>query len=398
MSRAPRTAARPLYLDCFSGAAGNMILAALLELGVPAKFVRETLRGLDIEGLRLRVSQVKRGALAATYVAFSGPTRNARERRFAAVRALLRRARLPEPVREKSLAVFARLAEAEAKVHGIDPEKVHFHEVGAVDALGDVVGVCAALEHLGVDRLVASPLPLGRGTVETDHGRLPLPAPATLELLRGVPTYPAEVEWETVTPTGAALLATLADGFGPMPPMTPEAQGFGAGNDRAGPLPNVLRGCLGRPEPALLSDVVVVLETNLDDMSPEHLPYLLEHLMDEGALDASLQPLQMKKGRPGQLLRVIARPAERDHLARRILAESSAIGVRMSEMPRLKLARETASVDTAYGRLRVKLVRGPDGVRLATPEYEACARAARRCGVPLGEVYREARRAAEALV
>ena len=398
MSPAPRAAARPLYLDCFSGAAGNMILAALLDLGVAAKSLRETLRGLEIAGLELRVSRVKRGALAATYVAFTGPARNAEERRFAAVRALLRRARLPEPVREKSLAVFTRLAEAEAVVHGIEPDEVHFHEVGAVDALGDVVGVCAALEQLGVDRLVASPLPLGRGTVETSHGRLPLPAPATLELLRGVPTYPAEVEWETVTPTGAALLATLADGFGPMPPMTPDAQGFGAGDDRVGPLPNVLRGCLGRPEPALLSDVVVVLETNLDDMNPEHLPYLLEQLMDEGALDASLQALQMKKGRPGQLLRVIARPADRDHLARRILAESSAIGVRMSEMPRLKLERETASVDTAYGRLCVKLVRGPDGARLAAPEYEDCARAARRCGVPLAEVYREAQRAAEALL
>ncbi len=395
MSAAPRAASRPLWLDCFSGAAVNMILGSLLGLGVPARAVRSVLASLEIDGLSMRVRSVKRGSLAATHVSFVGPKRDAVERRFAAIRKLLRGAKLSPFVRERSLAVFTRLAEAEAKIHGVDPERVHFHEVGAVDAIGDIVGVCAALEHLRVDAFVASPLPMGSGSVEAAHGRLPLPAPATLELLRGIPVYPAEVEWETVTPTGAALLATLASGFGPMPPMVPEAQGFGAGEDRAGPVPNVLRACLGRPGPGLETDLVAVLETNLDDMNPEHLPYLLERLMDSGALDASLQPLLMKKGRPGQLLRVIARPADRERLARQILAESSSIGVRTTEMPRLLLPRETLTVETPYGRIRVKRVLLPDGGSSAAPEYESCARAARKRGVPLAEVYRAAERAAE---
>ncbi len=386
-------AQRPLYLDCFSGAAGNMILGALLELGAPARAVRETLSKLGIEGLRMRVSRVRRGAFQASYVSFRAPARNAVERRFATIRALLAKAPLADRVRERSIEVFANLARAEARIHGVSADEVHFHEVGAADAIGDIVGVCTALELLGVDRLVVSPLPLGRGTTESAHGRIPLPAPATLELLRGVPTYPAEVEWETVTPTGAALLSTLADEFGVLPAMIPEAQGFGAGDDRAGALPNVVRACLGSPTDALASDVVNVLETNLDDMNPEHLPYLLDRLMDEGALDASLSPLAMKKGRPGQLLRVIARPADRERLARLILLESSALGVRTCEMPRLVLARESLRVHTRYGRIEVKVARMPDGRRQVAPEYEACARAARKHRVPLAEVYREAERA-----
>jgi uncharacterized protein (TIGR00299 family) protein len=286
--------------------------------------------------------------------------------------------------------VFTRLAEAEARIHGVGVDAVHFHEVGAADTLGDVVGVCLALEHLDVGSLSASSLPLGSGIVKTAHGHLPLPAPAALELLAGIPTYPAEVSWETVTPTGAALLATLVDHFGSMPPLTPTAQGFGAGDDRAGSLPNVLRGVLGITTPLLEGDVVAVLETNLDDMNPEHLPYLLEELMEDGALDASLSPLSMKKGRPGQLLRVIARPADRDRLARRILIESSAIGVRYQEMPRLKLLRESRHIPTRFGEIPVKRVRTPEGRVVMTPEYEACACAAREHGVSLQEVYEEA--------
>ncbi len=371
-----------------------MILGSLLELGAPARALREVLGKLGIEGLHMRVSRVKRGAFQASYVSFRAPARSAPERRFASIRALLERAALAERVRSRSLEVFTRLARAEARIHGTDVDDVHFHEVGAADAIGDIVGVCAALELLGVDRIVVSPLPLGSGFVDGDHGRIPLPAPATIELLRGVPTYPAEVEWETVTPTGAALLATLADGFGPMPAMMPDGQGFGAGDDRAGPMPNVLRACLGAPADGLASDVVSVVETNLDDMNPEHLPYLLDRLMAEGALDVSLSPLAMKKGRPGQLLRVIARPADRERLARRILLESSAIGVRYTEMSRLLLAREERQVATRYGRIAVKVVRTPDGRSDVSPEYEACARAAREHGVPLAEVYRVAEQVA----
>ncbi len=372
-----------------------MLLGALLAAGAPARSVRASIDALGLPGLRLRTSRVIRGPIAATYVSFSSARRGVQERHLAEIRRLLRRARLAPRVRERSLAAFERLGVAEGRIHRRPPERVHFHEVGSDDALGDIVGVCAALEALDVDRITASPLPLGSGgTVQTAHGRLPLPAPATLELLRGVPTYPAEVCWETVTPTGAALLAALCDGFGPMPPLVPVAQGFGAGNDREGPLPNVLRAVVGQAEPGLRTDTVSVIETHLDDMQPEELPFLLERLMEDGALDASLQPLAMKKGRPGQLLRVLARPADRDRLARRILLESSALGVRFSDMARLKLERETRRVQTPYGRIQVKLVRAPDGARAASPEYEDCARAARRHAVPLRRVYRAAERAA----
>ena len=372
-----------------------MFLGALFDLGVPRRAVREALAALGIEGLRMRVSRTRRGALSALHVRFGGPERSSRERRWPHIRRLLARAPLSPGVRESSLAVFQRLAVAEGKVHGVDPERVHFHEVGAVDALGDIVGVCAALEHLGGPRVNAGSLALGSGRVETRHGTLPLPAPATLELLRGLPTHPLEVSWETVTPTGAALVAELADDFGPMPAMSPSDVGYGAGEDRPGPLPNCLRAILGRRDSLLESDRICVLEANLDDMSPEHLPYLLERLMEEGALDAALSPLQMKKGRPGQMLRVLARPADRDRLARRILAESTSLGVRFQEAARWLLRRETRRVETPYGSIRVKLSWSPEGRPCAAAEYESCARAARRFGVPIQEVYRSAERRAE---
>lgn len=373
-----------------------MILGALLDAGAPATHVRAALAGLGAGEIRMRVTRVRRGALAARYVAFRGSERTPAERRFREILRLLQRASLETRVRERSLRVFWRLAEAEARVHGVAPEEVHFHELGAIDTLGDVVGVCAALESLGVERITASPLALGHGSVETSHGRLPLPAPAALEALRGVPTYPADVSWETVTPTGAAILGALCDAFGPMPALTPSAQGYGAGNDRPGSFPNVLRAVLGVGAPALDADVVSVLETNLDDMNPEQLPFLVETLLEAGALDVALSPLLMKKGRPGQLLRVLAHPSDRERLIRRILLESTTIGVRYHEMARQKLPRSSVTVPTRFGPIRVKRVRLPDGGTESAPEYESCARAARRHAVPLREVYRAAERAAEA--
>jgi uncharacterized protein (TIGR00299 family) protein len=371
-----------------------MILGALLDLGVPARVVREGLRGLGIEGIRMRVERVRRGPFAARYVRFRGPDRDRTERRYREIRCLIERAEIPARVRERALRVFEVLATAEGRVHGIDRERVHFHEVGGVDAIGDVVGTCLALEHLGVDRIAASPLPLGQGAIESDHGRIPLPAPAALELLRGVPVYPAEGEGETVTPTGAALLCGLAESFGPLPPLVPDAVGYGAGDDRSDPLPNVLRAVLSEPEKSLETDTVSVLETNLDDMSPEQLPFLLERLLEDGCLDVTLTPILMKKGRPGHLLRVLARPADRERLARRILLDSSTIGVRTYDAPRLKLPRESRTVETRFGKVRVKIAYGPNGHVVAAPEYDSCRRAALRHDVPLADVYREAEQCA----
>ena len=426
----PEPGARVLHLDCFSGIAGNMLLAALLDLGLPREQLEADLAGLRLPH-RLIVRRVQRGAIAARYVDVEVPGARARRparraqtaharrahphphdhdhpragdhehggdshgRHYQEIVRVLEGARLDADVRARALATFEALARAEARVHGIPVERVHFHEVGAVDAIVDVTGAAIGLSRLGVARVTASPIALGGGRVETAHGTLPLPAPATLELLRGIPTVPAHVEWETVTPTGAALLRTWVEEFRALPAMTIEAIGHGAGNDRPGPMPNVLRAVLGR-ESGAGADRVVCLETNLDDLVPEHFDHLMERLFEEGALDVSIAHVQMKKNRPGFLVRVIARPAERVRLARTLFAESSAIGVRVSEADRVVLARESREVDTPWGRIGVKIVWDVDGAAHASAEYDDCKRAARKHGVPLREVVRVAEEAARA--
>ncbi len=398
MSRRSSTASsgaagRVLHLDAFSGIAGNMLLGALLDLGLPRRELQADLAGLRLRH-RLRVGRVRRGPLAARYVQVEVPRHpDSHGRSFAEIRRLLQRARLADEVRAGALAVFERLARAEARVHGVRVERVHFHEVGAVDALVDVVGCVAGLRRLGVRRLTCSPLALGHGQVETEHGTLPLPAPATLELLRGVPVVPAHVAWETVTPTGAALARTLVDEFRPLPALRVEAVGHGAGDDRPGVLPNVLRAVLGRAD-GLSADRVVCLETNLDDLVPEHFEYLMERLFEAGALDVTLQHLQMKKSRPGFGLRVLARPSERLAVARVLFAESTTLGVRVQECDRLVLHRQVRRVATRHGPVRVKLVRDPQGGVSASAEYDDCKRLARRAGIPLREIVRLAEEAA----
>ncbi|MBW1684705.1 MAG: nickel pincer cofactor biosynthesis protein LarC [Deltaproteobacteria bacterium] len=402
-SRASSPGARLLHLDLFSGIAGNMFLGALLDLGLSRKVLEADLAGLGVE-FTLRVRKVTLGGLAARHVRVGAPRsatsgkrrRSPRGRRYREIVALLRKARLEAAVRERALAIFEALGRAEARVHGIALERVHFHEVGALDAIVDVTAAAVGLERLGIERVTASPVALGEGTVETQHGLLPLPAPATLELLRGIPTLPAHVRWETVTPTGAAILRTLAEAYGPLPAMTIEAVGHGAGEDRPGPLPNVLRAVLGR-DAAARADRVVLLETNLDDFVPEHFDYLMERLFAAGALDVSLQHLQMKKNRPGYLVRVLARPAERLVLAGILFAESTAIGVRVTESDRIVLDREERRVQTPFGRIRVKRVWDLEGRLLVSAEYDDCKRAAGKAGAPLREVVRAAEEAGRAL-
>ena len=402
-ARASSPGARLLHLDLFSGIAGNMFLGALLDLGLSRKVLEADLAGLGVE-FTLRVRKVTLGGLAARHVRVGVPRsaasgkrrRSPRGRRYREIVALLRKARLEAAVRERALAIFEALGRAEARVHGIALERVHFHEVGALDAIVDVTAAAVGLSRLGIERVTASPVALGEGTVQTQHGLLPLPAPATLELLRGIPTLPAHVRWETVTPTGAAILRTLAEAYGPLPAMTIEAVGHGAGEDRPGPLPNVLRAVLGR-DAAARADRVVLLETNLDDYVPEHFAYLMERLFAAGALDVSLQHQQMKKNRPGYLVRVLARPAERLALARILFAESTAIGVRVTESDRIVLDREERRVQTPFGRIRVKRVWDLEGRLLVSAEYDDCKRAAGKAGAPLREVVRAAEEAGRAL-
>jgi uncharacterized protein (TIGR00299 family) protein len=395
--RARGDGARVLHLDVFSGIAGNMLLGALLDAGLPRRELEADLAGLGL-GHRLVVRKVRRGPIAAKYVEVAVPHRqhghgHGHGRAYREIVRVLEKAKLDPEVRARALACFEALARAEARVHGTSIEKVHFHEVGAVDAIVDLTGAAIGLARLGVARVTASPVALGRGTIETEHGVLPLPAPATLELLRGLPTVPAHVAWETVTPTGAALLRTFVDEFCDLPAMTIDAIGHGAGNDRKQGLPNVLRAVLGRASGAD-ADRVACLETNLDDLVPEHFEFLMERLFEAGALDVSLQPLQMKKNRPGILVRVLARPADKLAVAQRLFAESTAIGVRVFEVDRIVLRREIRRVATRYGKIAVKVVKDPDGRVTFSAEVDDCARAARAHGVPLREVVRVAEEAA----
>ena len=416
---------RILHLDAFSGIAGNMLLGALLDLGLSKRALEADLAGLGVR-FKLDVKRVRRGPLDANYVEVRVPlprggrarvehhhdralravhdehhhhhheVTHAHGRSFREIRKLVARAKLVPAVRERALAIFEALAAAEGRVHGIEVEDVHFHEVGAVDAIVDIVGAAVGLHRLGVQRVSCSPLPLGHGRVHSDHGLLPLPAPATLELLRGAPVAPAGIEWETVTPTGAAIVRAVVDEFCTLPAMHVEAIGIGAGNERVGGLPNVLRAVLGRGA-GFGGDRVVVLETHVDDLNPEHFEYLMERLFDAGALDVALMHLQMKKNRPGFAIRVLARPAEREVLARVLFAESTTLGVRVAEMERVVLTREAHKVATAFGSIRVKIARDATGRGTPSAEYEDCKAAARRAGVPLREVVRAAEEAARSL-
>jgi uncharacterized protein (TIGR00299 family) protein len=417
MSRPSSTGSEPkaLHFDAFSGIAGNMVLGALLDLGLPKRVLLKDLEGLGL-AFQLVVQRVRRGALAAQWVDVRVPIvkpkrgapgarhrahvhhrqRHDHGRSYAEIRRILGRARLEPAVRRRALAIFAALGEAEASVHGIPLERVHFHEVGAVDAIVDVTGTAIGLERLGVERVTCTPLPLGHGSVDTEHGRLPLPAPATLELLRGAPIVPAGIEWETVTPTGAAIARTIVDEFCMLPPLRVEAVGCGAGNERTGGLPNVLRALLGRGA-GWSSDRVALLETHVDDLNPEHFEYLMERLFETGALDVALMHLQMKKNRPGFAVRVVARPSDRAALAGVLFAESTTLGVRIQEAERLLLERAIASVRTPFGPIRVKIARDRAGGATASAEYEDAKAAARRAGVPLRDVVRAAEAAAAAI-
>jgi len=398
-----------LHLDLFSGIAGNMFLAALLDAGLSRRALVEDLGGLGLDH-KLSVRKVKRGALAARYLEVRVPKRRPKRRpeqkpsasrhrdhgrTYLEIAKVLERAALDTAVRDRALAIFEALGRAEAKVHGIPLEQVHFHEVGAVDAIVDITGAAIGLARLGIDRVTASPVALGEGAVETRHGRLPLPAPATFELLRGIPTVPAHVRWETVTPTGAAILRSVVDEFRSLPAMTVESIGHGAGEDRKGPMPNVLRAVIGSSSGSV-ADRVVCLETNLDDFIPEHFDHLMERLLEAGALDVSVQHQQMKKNRPGFLVRALARPSDRLALARILFEDSTAIGVRATESERIVLAREARRVETPYGRIRIKLIRDDAGRASVSAEYDDCKRAARRAGVPLRDVVRAAEEAGRA--
>ena len=372
------------YLDAFSGISGDMTVGALADAGADADALLEALCSLET-GASFRFEKTKRGGITATsFLVDAGESHH--HRHLPQILEMIDAARLPEGARKNATAVFQRLGEAEAAVHGVPLEKIHFHEVGAADSIADIVGACLGFELLEVEAIHSSPLNVGSGTVSTEHGILPVPAPATAALLAGKPIYSRGPQQELTTPTGAAIASTLACRFGPLPPMKISAIGYGAGAREFPEQANVLRVLVGETTETSEATSVAVIEANIDDSSPEVLGYALDRLLEAGALDVSLSPLIMKKNRPGVLLRIIARPQDRETLAQLVIEETSTLGVRFHTAERRVQARRMVEVETPRGKVRVKV---SDSGSFA-PEYEDCRKLALETGAPLKQVLAEA--------
>jgi hypothetical protein len=384
MTGSPSTTA---YLDCFSGISGDMLLAALLHAGLEKELLFDELskiKGLDFQ---LNVEDQLRSGIGCKQVSIHSPSQQ-QLRHLENILDLLEESNLDPHIITKASQLFTRLAKAEAKVHQTTSDKIHFHEVGAIDTIVDIVGAIVGLKHMGVARVICSPIPMGRGFVQCAHGTLPLPAPAVCELLSGVPIYGVEQNKELVTPTGAVLAVGLADDFGSMPAMTVKKIGYGAGSHTLNnEQPNLLRLIIGEAHAVEGNVTVEVIETNLDDWNSEGFPYLCDLLFKQGALDVSLSPLIMKKGRPGLLLRVIANSAHALELKQTILSETTAIGLRFRKEERMTLKRDTITVSTPWGEIVAKQVQTPKGT-VIYPEYDACRQVAEEHKIPLARVYR----------
>lgn len=381
------------YFDCFSGVSGDMTLGALVDAGCSLAEIEAHLRRLPVPGWKISSEKVVRRGFRATQVKVetSDPQRH---RSLSLILQLIEQAGLPAAIAEKASRIFQRLGEAEALVHGMPIEKVHFHEVGAVDAIVDIVGAAAGFEQLGIEACFCSPLNVGGGRVQTQHGNLPVPAPATAELLRGAPTYSNGIQRELVTPTGAAIVTAMASRFGSQPEMTVAAIGLGAGSAELAEQPNVLRLFVGeaatRAASAPLEEDVIVLEANLDDMSPQVYGYFADRALEAGALDVFSIPVQMKKNRPGQLVTVLCHPADREKLSGLLFRETTTLGIRQSTVQRRTLQRESITVETSVGPIRMKIARLNGHILNVAPEYEDCRKAAADRGVPLKQVLAEA--------
>jgi uncharacterized protein (TIGR00299 family) protein len=372
------------YFDCFAGASGDMILGALVDAGLDIGDLREILSKLSLKGFKLKTSKVRKGGIEATKVDVEAPPAT-EHRHLRDVLDILDSSSLDTAVKTRSGRIFTRLAEAEARIHGTSPDDIHFHEIGAVDAIVDIVGAVAGLAALGIEQIHASKLPSGTGKIECSHGILPNPAPATLELLKGIPTYSTGIPHELVTPTGAAILTTLAVRFGDFPSLRIERIGYGAGTADL-PIPNVLRLMVGQSDGAQDSDGVRILETHIDDMNPQWYEYVMERLFEAGAKDVTLTPMIMKKNRPGILLRVIAEPGQVDGLTEVLFQETTTIGIRISEIQmRRLLVRNVFEIETPWGKAHVKTSLR-NGKPSYTPEYDDCRRLARLSGLPLAEI------------
>ena len=411
--QSPSARRRPMklaYFDCFSGISGDMTLGALVDAGCAVEQLRSELRGLQVPGWELTAEKVWKNGMAATYVKVKTEDQST-HRTLNTILEILQKSKLAQAVRERATAIFQKLGEAEACVHDVPLEKIHFHEVGAVDAIVDIVGACIGFEALGIEKFACSALNVGSGTAKMAHGVLPVPAPATARMLTGKPTYSNGVQRELVTPTGAAIVATLCDSFGPQPPMSVSAIGYGAGTADLEGQPNVLRIMVGEEVsatkgeeqgalagvPGLLGfdEEIAVIEANLDDMNPQIYGYFLEKALGAGALDVYTTPVQMKKNRPGTLLTVLCKPQDTNALMSLIFAETTTFGVRTYRAQRRVLPREWVDVATDYGDVRIKVSRVNGRILHVSPEFEDCRKLAEEKKVPLQRVIAEAMRSYE---
>lgn len=388
-----------IYFDAFSGCSGDMILGALLDAGLPEQQLRADLALLGLTGYELQVSKSNRKHLHGTKVTVTVVEEpgHHHHRHYEDIESIIDGSKLAEQIKVNSLAVVKNLALAEGHVHGIDYREVHFHEVGAIDSIVDIVGSVIGLHRLGIEKIYSSPLHVGTGFVNCAHGTFPVPAPATSFLLSGVPVYGKGIPTELVTPTGAAILKTLCTQFGSLPPSTIEKVGYGVGSKDIPDIPNLLRVFIGRLTMSLETDQVTLIESNLDDMNPEFCEHVALTLQAQGALDVSFIPIYMKKQRPGILIQVLAPPDKARRLAYILMKESSTLGVRYQTIDRLLLPRTSLQLDTRHGKISAKKALLPDGHAKITPEYESCRRLAQELDLPLREIYQAALVAADSL-
>jgi uncharacterized protein (TIGR00299 family) protein len=380
---------RIAYGDLIGGISGDMFVAALLDLGLSLNRLRSELK--KIPGLKFKIAATREivNGIGATRFSVVGPKRESR-RSWRQIQTLIKQSKLHPEIKETGLRIFFHLAAAEGKVHSVAVSRVHFHEIGATDSIVDIMAAAVGIRELGIDVFYFSPIPVGHGIVASQHGPLPVPGPATLELLTGIPVKGIEVEGETVTPTGAALLSTLGKRFGVQPSMTIERAGYGAGQKRFPSRPNLFRLILGADDPPWKHEEMLVIETNVDDMNPEFYDYVLDRLFAADARDVFLSAIQMKKNRPGTLLRVVAEPSKREELAKILFRETSTIGIRYYPVSRMILRRSSKTVKTSFGGVRVKVIEELDGTKRVSPEYDDLKRIAAAKNVPLKRVHDEA--------
>jgi len=379
---------RTLYFDCFAGASGNMILGALIAAGIDAERLKTELRKMGIPDFDLEVEIVDRSGIASTYVSVRVPEET-KHRHLRDIEEIISDSGLSETVESRSISIFRRLAEAEAKVHGVAIEKVHFHEVGGMDAIIDVVGSCIGFEMLGIERFACSKVHLGSGFVEMAHGKFPVPPPAVAELLRDIPVYSTEIEGELITPTGAAIISTLCHSYGALPEIKVEHTGYGAGTRTYEKFPNTLRVLIGETadeQLSVISEQLILLQTNIDDASPQILGFVMERAFELGANDCWFTPIQMKKNRPATMLSVLCSEEKKHQITELIYRETTSLGVREQPLLRDALMREIVQVNTEYGSIDVKLGILDGKIVNAMPEYDQVQEAARDHSVPFSKV------------